>query len=99
MGKLGCRFRVNIMPSRPFSASKLNTSKLKDAQSIVENTEKTAKRIVNGWVLTVFAIFIALRLASYLGVYGCLGLILLLVPAFALYQSWKPWIRYIFMGE
>jgi hypothetical protein len=68
-------------------------------ENIVENTQKIAKRIVNGWILTLFACFIALRLASYLGVYGCLGLMLLLVPAFALYKSWKPWIRYVFWGE
>jgi hypothetical protein len=90
--------------------SQLTQSQLSQAQSnvvennvvehnVVEHIQKTAKRIVNGWVLTILAGFIALRLASYLGVYGCLGLILLLVPAYALYKGCQPWIRYIFRGE
>jgi hypothetical protein len=61
--------------------------------------QQISKRIVGGWVMTILSCFIALRLGSYFGVYGFFGLILLLVPGFALYQSWKPWIRYIFFGE
>lgn len=66
---------------------------------IKDNVQRTAKRIVGGWFLTIVGCFIALRLASYFGVYGFLGLMLLMVPAFALYQSWKPWLRYVFFGE
>jgi uncharacterized membrane protein len=69
------------------------------AQTVLETTQTTAKRIVNGWIFTLLVVFIALRLTAYLSLYGCLGVLLLLVPGFALYKSWKPWIRYIFTGE
>jgi hypothetical protein len=61
--------------------------------------ERISKRIVGGWLMSILSCFIALRLGSYFGVYGFFGVILLLVPGFALYQGWKPWIRYIFFGE
>ncbi len=83
------------LPQCQLSQSQSNAAK----NNVAENIQKTAKRIVNGWGLTILAGFIALRLASYLGVYGCLGLILLLVPAYALYKGCEPWIRYIFRGE
>ncbi|MBE9029703.1 hypothetical protein IQ266_08165 [filamentous cyanobacterium LEGE 11480] len=61
--------------------------------------QQIGKRIVGGWVMSILGCFIALRLGSYLGVFGFLGLMMLMVPAFALYQGWKPWLRYIFFGE
>jgi hypothetical protein len=61
--------------------------------------QQISKRLIGGWVMTILSCFIALRLGSYLGVYGFFGAILLLVPGFALYQGWKPWVRYIFFGE
>ncbi len=70
-----------------------------DTKEVKEAIQRTAKRIVAGWVMTLLSCFIALRLGAYLSVYGFLGLMLLLVPAFALYQAWKPWIRYVFYGE
>lgn len=66
---------------------------------IQAQVQQTAQRIVGGWFMTIVGCFIALRLAAYFGVYGFFGLLLLMVPAFALYQSWKPWLRYIFFGE
>jgi hypothetical protein len=58
-----------------------------------------ANRILNGWLLTILSCFIALRLIAYLGTYGCFGILILLIPGFALYKSWQPWIRYIFWGD
>jgi hypothetical protein len=57
------------------------------------------KRMISAWLMSILSCFIALRLAAYLGMYGCFGLVLLLVPAVALYNGWKPWIRYIIRGE
>jgi hypothetical protein len=64
-----------------------------------EQIQQVAKRLLGAWVMSILACFIALRLGAYLGAYGFLGLMLLIVPAFALYQGWKPWLRYIFYGE
>jgi hypothetical protein len=64
-----------------------------------QEIQQINKRIVGGWVMSILSCFIALRLGSYLGVYGLLGVMLLLVPGFALYQGWKPWVRYIFWGK
>ncbi|MFM2428872.1 MAG: hypothetical protein RLZZ511_85 [Cyanobacteriota bacterium] len=64
-----------------------------------QDIQQISQRILAGWVMTILGTFIALRLASYFGVYGMLGLLIILVPGFALYQSWKPWLRYIFFGD
>jgi hypothetical protein len=64
-----------------------------------QDIQQISQRILAGWVMTLLGTFIALRLASYFGVYGMLGLLIILVPSFALYQSWKPWLRYIFFGD
>jgi hypothetical protein len=73
--------------------------RLNQVDRICDRIPKIAARMLHGWILVLLISFIALRLMAYFGAYGCFGLLLLLVPAFAIYQSWKPWVRYVLTGK